>query len=72
LREISPDSSLAFSGLEQRGQCQQCGARYRPILALANFPTCGCHAHYYNGKSSQSQFFDVSEEQIGMGLWYDF
>ena len=29
-------------------------------------------AHYYNGKSSQSQFFDTSEEQIGMGLWYDF
>jgi hypothetical protein len=29
-------------------------------------------AHYYNGKSSQSQFFNVTEEQIGMGLWYDF
>ena len=28
--------------------------------------------HYYNGKSSQSQFFDTSEEQVGMGLWYDF
>jgi hypothetical protein len=28
--------------------------------------------HYYNGKSSQSQFFTTSEEQIGMGLWYDF
>ena len=27
---------------------------------------------YYNGKSSQSQFFDNSEQQIGMGLWYDF
>ncbi len=29
-------------------------------------------AHYYNGKSSQFQFFDQSEEQIGLGLWYDF
>jgi hypothetical protein len=29
-------------------------------------------AHYYNGKSSQFQFYDQSEEQIGMGLWYDF
>jgi hypothetical protein len=27
--------------------------------------------HYYNGKSSQFQFFDNSEEQIGLGLWYD-
>lgn len=29
-------------------------------------------AQYYNGKSSQTQFFDQSEQQIGMGLWYDF
>jgi hypothetical protein len=29
-------------------------------------------AHYYNGKSSQFQFFDLAEEQIGLGLWYDF
>jgi hypothetical protein len=29
-------------------------------------------AHYYNGKSSQFQFYDNSEEQIGLGLWYDF
>ena len=29
-------------------------------------------AQYYNGKSSQMQFFRQSEEQIGMGLWYDF
>jgi hypothetical protein len=29
-------------------------------------------AQYYNGKSSQMQFFDQAEEQIGMGLWYDF
>lgn len=29
-------------------------------------------AHYYNGKSSQAQFFRTSEQQIGMGLWYDF
>jgi hypothetical protein len=28
--------------------------------------------HYYNGKSSQYQTFDDSEEQIGFGLWYDF
>lgn len=29
-------------------------------------------AQYYNGKSSQYQTFDDSEEQIGLGLWYDF
>jgi hypothetical protein len=29
-------------------------------------------AHYYNGKSSQSQIFNDSEQQIGIGLWYDF
>jgi hypothetical protein len=29
-------------------------------------------AHYFNGKSSQFQFFDTSEEQFGLGLWYDF
>ena len=28
--------------------------------------------HYFNGKSSQYQVFDESEEQIGAGLWYDF
>jgi hypothetical protein len=28
--------------------------------------------HYYNGKSSQYQTFDQFEEQIGVGLWYDF
>lgn len=27
---------------------------------------------YYNGKSSQSEFFNNSEQQIGAGLWYDF
>jgi hypothetical protein len=29
-------------------------------------------AHYFNGKSSQYQTFDDSEEQIGLGLWYDY
>lgn len=29
-------------------------------------------AHYYNGKSSQSEFFNNSEQQVGMGLWYDY
>ncbi len=28
--------------------------------------------HYFNGKSSQSQFFNTFEDQIGLGLWYDF
>jgi hypothetical protein len=28
--------------------------------------------HYFNGKSSQWQSFDESEEQIGAGIWYDF
>lgn len=28
--------------------------------------------HYFNGKSSQYQTFDDSEQQIGFGLWYDF
>jgi len=29
-------------------------------------------AQYFNGKSSQFQSIDDSEEQVGMGLWYDF
>ena len=28
--------------------------------------------HYMNGKSTQYQFLNVNEEQLGMGLWYDF
>jgi len=28
--------------------------------------------HYYNGESNQYSFFDSFEQQIGMGLWYDF
>ncbi len=27
--------------------------------------------HFYTGKSSQYEFFDNSEEQIGIGIWYD-
>jgi hypothetical protein len=29
-------------------------------------------AFYFNGKSSQFQIFDDSEQQIGVGAWYDF
>ena len=29
-------------------------------------------AHYFNGKSSQYQTFDKFEQQVGVGLWYDF
>lgn len=28
--------------------------------------------HYFNGKSSQFQTFNQFEQQIGVGLWYDF
>lgn len=27
---------------------------------------------YYNGKSSQSQFYRLDEQQLGVGIWYDF
>jgi len=27
---------------------------------------------YYNGKSRQWELFDVSEQQLGLGIWYDF
>lgn len=27
---------------------------------------------YFNGKSSQYQFYDDSQQQIGCGIWYDF
>jgi hypothetical protein len=27
--------------------------------------------HFLTGKSSQFQFFDHSEEQLGLGIWYD-
>ena len=29
-------------------------------------------AHYFNGLSDQYQFLNTFEEQIGVGLWYDF
>jgi len=29
-------------------------------------------AQYFNGMSEQYQFFNRSEEQIGLGLWYDY
>jgi hypothetical protein len=29
-------------------------------------------AFYFNGKSSQYQFYNYSEQQVGAGLWYDF
>jgi hypothetical protein len=28
--------------------------------------------HYFNGKSSQFQFFEEAEEHLGAGVWYDF
>ncbi len=28
--------------------------------------------HYHNGPSSQYQFITTTEEQVGLGLWYDF
>lgn len=28
--------------------------------------------HYLNGKSNQFEFFDTSEQQVGLGLWYDY
>jgi len=28
--------------------------------------------HYMNGKSTQYQFLNVNEEQLGFGAWYDF
>jgi len=28
--------------------------------------------HYFNGKSDQYQFFQEHEEQIGVGMWYDY
>ena len=28
--------------------------------------------HYMNGKSTQYQFFGQNEEQLGVGIWYDF
>ncbi len=29
-------------------------------------------AHYYNGYSNQFSFYNQHEQQIGMGVWYDF
>jgi hypothetical protein len=29
-------------------------------------------AQYYNGKTSQFEFFNRSEQQLGLGVWYDF
>jgi hypothetical protein len=27
---------------------------------------------YYNGKEEQYEFYDLSEQKVGLGLWYDF
>ena len=37
-----------------------------------NGPLFRVGAHYLNGKSPQLEFFDDHEEQIGLGLWYDY
>ena len=29
-------------------------------------------AHWLNGMSSQYQFFARSEQQLGIGIWYDY
>jgi hypothetical protein len=29
-------------------------------------------AYYYNGKSSQFEFYNEHEQQVGAGMWYDF
>lgn len=46
----------------------QAGWLWRGILGQ----TLRLAGHYYNGKSSQAQFFNTSEQQIGGGVWYDF
>jgi len=28
--------------------------------------------HYFNGKSNQGQFYNLFEQQVGLGLWYDY
>ncbi len=35
-------------------------------------PTARFGAHYFNGKSDQYQFFRTHEDQIGLGIWYDY
>ncbi len=35
-------------------------------------PLARIGVQYYNGKSSQWELFDTFEEQIGLGMWYDF
>jgi len=29
-------------------------------------------AHYFNGLTDQHQFFREHEDQVGVGMWYDF
>ena len=33
---------------------------------------CRVGMQYFNGLSDQCQFYRTFEEQIGVGLWYDF
>lgn len=46
----------------------QIGWLQRGILAQ----TLRLGAQYYNGKSSQFEFFKRYEQQLGLGIWYDF
>ncbi len=33
---------------------------------------CRFGLQYFNGFSEQGEFYNTFEEQIGIGLWYDF
>jgi Protein of unknown function (DUF1207) len=46
----------------------QCGWLQRGILDQ----TLRFGAQYYDGKSSQFEFFNRFEQQIGVGIWYDY
>ena len=47
----------------------QAGWQWRRVVGGPRFRF---GAQYYNGKSSQYEFFDTFEQQLGLGFWYDF
>jgi len=80
--ELSPTGTVAFGGapfLAVNGRIRQEADFGGSFAVEAGWQWRGQSgrllrwgAHYFNGKSDQGQFYDAFEEQIGMGIWYDF
>jgi len=80
--EISPLEVVAFGGapfLAVNGHLRQEVNFSGSLVVQTGWQWRGrsgqllrCGFQYFNGKSDQGQFINSFEEQIGIGIWYDF